>query len=99
MSALVITDSRNFPGCLTITHAPTDLVVMDGFLMRPQAEEALARLLPLVNWQQDATALGTMWKRDMALRRAVLDIAGSYMGVLDRMLVLSDLTFRPEVPS
>jgi len=97
MNALTITDSRNFPGCLTVTHAPTDLTVMDGFLLRQQADEALTRLLPLVNWQQDTAMLRALWTGDKALRVAVLDIAGSYMGILERMLVLSDITFRPEV--
>jgi len=96
MTTLIIADSRNFPGCLTITHAPSGMAVMDGFMLPQQADEALARLLPLVDWQQDSARLRAMWTGDKVLRRAVLDIAGSYMGILDRMLVLSDLTFRPE---
>lgn len=97
MNALTITDSRNFPGCLTVTHEPSGMAVMDGFLLRQQADEALTRLLPLVNWQQDTAMPRALWTGDKALRVAVLDIAGSYMCILERMLVLSDITFRPEV--
>ena len=97
MNALTITDSRNFPGCLAITHEPSGMAVMDGFMLPQQADEALSRLMPLVNWQQDAVTLRARWTGDKVLRQAVYDIAGSHMGVHHRMMVLSDLTFRPKV--